>query len=183
MKQAIYYLNKAIELCPRCSGAYNSRGYCYLRLGTYDRALRDFNTAIEQNPKDKEILAGSYCNRAVVYTELKDYQRAIRDFSKAINLEPRTARFYHGRAKAKRDNNDDWEAIIYDFERACKLGDGFACCETSAGYYALYLDELMYGKDDFADDYLKKAKFFLERAENLGADEKECKKLFGKFAK
>jgi len=110
-----------------------------------------------------------------VYAERGEYPQAIRDVSKAIDLEPRNAQLYFLRGKLKRDNKDDWNAVMSDFERSCELVYGLGCCEISAMYY----EEALWAEDDAsADKYMEKSKNLIERAERIGADEEECKGIF-----
>jgi tetratricopeptide (TPR) repeat protein len=50
----------------------------------YDRAISDYNKAIELDPK----LAGAYSNRGYVYVHKQDKNHAIADFRKALSLDP-----------------------------------------------------------------------------------------------
>ena len=43
-------LNRAIELDPWLASAYNARGYAYLRMLNYNRAVIDFSEAIRLSP-------------------------------------------------------------------------------------------------------------------------------------
>jgi tetratricopeptide (TPR) repeat protein len=67
------------------------------RKGDYDRAIADFNKAIELDPKD----AIAYGGRGFAYSSKADYDRAIADLTKAIELDPKNARiYYYNRGKA-----------------------------------------------------------------------------------
>lgn len=64
--------------------AYNNRGNVYQILKQYERAIQDYNKALELNPN----LAEAYNNRGFLCMyELKQYERAIQDFDKAIQLD------------------------------------------------------------------------------------------------
>jgi len=80
--RAIAYFNKAIELNPRYSDAYNNRGFAYYEKGQYDKAISDYNKAIELNPK----FAMAYNNRGIAYFYKKEYDEAWDDVYKAQNL-------------------------------------------------------------------------------------------------
>ena len=62
--------------------AYNNRGFTYGKKGQVDRAISDFNKAIELNPK----LAMAYNNRGLVYFVTKEYDNAWNDVNKAQSL-------------------------------------------------------------------------------------------------
>ena len=65
-------------------GAYNNRGNAYLNLNQYERAIQDYNKAIQLNPNYFE----AYNNRGWAYYCLKKYQQALKDFDKALELNP-----------------------------------------------------------------------------------------------
>jgi len=79
---AIADCNKAIELAPNFSDAYNNRGGAYLNLDQYERAIEDFSEAIRLNPQD----GLAYANRAKAYTLLDMDTEAEQDASRAIEL-------------------------------------------------------------------------------------------------
>jgi len=56
----------------------------YLGLKQYERAIEDYNKAIEINPK----YAGAYSNRGVAYRKLKQYAKEQEDYKKALELDP-----------------------------------------------------------------------------------------------
>lgn len=80
--EAITEFNKAIEINPRYSLAYNDRGYAYLNKRQYDRAISDFTKAIEIKPRYHK----AYNNRAVSYYYKGEYDRAWEDVQKAHSL-------------------------------------------------------------------------------------------------
>ena len=47
---SIEFFEKAIELDPQLSIAFNSREYAYLKLGDYPRAIQHFQTALKLTP-------------------------------------------------------------------------------------------------------------------------------------
>ena len=62
----------------------------------YERAIEDFNKAIELKPDYAE----AYVNRGNSYLGLEEYERAIEDFDKAIKIDPKDVGAYHNRAIA-----------------------------------------------------------------------------------
>jgi len=76
--------------------AYNNRGVAYAKLNEYERAIKDYDKAIELNPNYAE----TYYNRGNAYAKLNKYERAIKDFSKAIELNPNYAKAYGNRGIA-----------------------------------------------------------------------------------
>ena len=61
---------------------YYNRGNAYEKKGQYDKAISDFTTAIEINPRH----ADAYYSRGVVYYYKKEYEKALDDFYKAQKL-------------------------------------------------------------------------------------------------
>ena len=81
---------------PNDAKAYYSRGTAYYYLNQYERAIKDFDRAIELNPNDVK----AYYNRGIVYYDLKQYGRAIKDFDRAIERNPNFAEAYEKRELA-----------------------------------------------------------------------------------
>jgi tetratricopeptide (TPR) repeat protein len=90
------YLEK---IDPRNVAAYINRGNTYSGLKRYERAIEDYNKAIELNPK----YAGAYYNRGLAYRKLKRYERAIEDYNKAIELNHDFTLAYKSRGVAYRE--------------------------------------------------------------------------------
>ena len=126
------------ELLNHGTAFYNERGIAYAKKGQYDKAVSEFNNAIELNPKD----AVSYTLRGGVHSERAQYDKAISDFTKAIELNPKLAISYTLRARLyvkqtqydKAYNKrggcyfmlDQYKRVCPDWKRACELG----LCET-----------------------------------------------------
>ena len=64
--------------------------------GDYDKALADFNQAIQLDP----TYVFAYNNCGNVYLHKGDYDKAIADYDKAIQLDPKYAGAYDNRVKA-----------------------------------------------------------------------------------
>ena len=76
-------LDAAIRLDPRLATSWNARGYAWLRLRNYDRAIADFSEAIRLNP----AYANAWHNRAVARKAQGDQAGAAADAQKATALE------------------------------------------------------------------------------------------------
>jgi tetratricopeptide (TPR) repeat protein len=74
--------------------AYYNRGVTWADKGDYDRAISDYNKAIELNPNYTK----AYNNRGVTWSKKGDYDRSISDCSKAIELNPNCTDAYNNRA-------------------------------------------------------------------------------------
>jgi tetratricopeptide (TPR) repeat protein len=81
--RAIGYFDRSLRLYS-AYGAFHLRGLCHLRMGNYQAALRDFDSAVKKRP-------GSYAahaNRGTAYYRLGRRSEAIRDFRKALEIRP-----------------------------------------------------------------------------------------------
>jgi len=97
---------------------YFKLGNTYHGLGDYQQAIKDFNRAIELDPK----LAEAYWGRGNTYHELADYQQAIKDFNRAIELDPMFAEAYRCRGNTYNELGNRQQAIE-DWKAAAKSGD------------------------------------------------------------
>lgn len=66
LRPALDDANKAIELCPDCSAAYDTRGWVQLKQSNADGALSDFNRALELNTRFGE----AYYHRSLAFDKL-----------------------------------------------------------------------------------------------------------------
>jgi tetratricopeptide (TPR) repeat protein len=82
---------------------YVSRGHAFHDKKDYDRAIADYDQAIQLDPKD----ANAYVSRGLAYHGKKDYDRAIADYNQAIQLDPKDADAYFSRGLAKRRKGDN----------------------------------------------------------------------------
>ena len=62
---------------------YNNRGFAYNKQGEHDRAIADYNRAIEMAPD-----ATAYSNRSGAYHAKGNYDLAIADLEQALQLAP-----------------------------------------------------------------------------------------------
>src|SRR5688572_7780441 len=73
---------------------YKKRAYYYTRLQMPDRAILDYEKALEIDPKD----ANTYLGRGYAYSWQRKHQQAIADYSQAITLAPNHSEAYINRA-------------------------------------------------------------------------------------
>lgn len=128
LREATSYFADYLRSHPKSSWAYSQRGRALAHQGDLDKAIQDFNTAIEldQNrftnyvyrglawaSKGNKTLAirdfteaiasepnhpAGYHNRGVAWAQMGNYEDALKDFTKAIRLDPENAASYNGRA-------------------------------------------------------------------------------------
>ena len=66
-------------------------GFAYYRKGDYDRAIADYDKAIQLNLQ----YTGAYNNRGSAHADKGDYDRALADYSEAIKLDPQHVGAYY----------------------------------------------------------------------------------------
>jgi len=106
--QAINEFNQVLMLEPDFAGsAYAGCGEADIGLKDYQKALRDYSSAIALDAQD----FGCYINRGYTYLQLDKYQQAIDDCTIAIKLNPKAAEAYFNRACAYGWLGQDKKAI------------------------------------------------------------------------
>lgn len=122
---------KAVAACSRIIGsggggyglskAYGNRAIAFFEKGDFDRALADYNKAIELNPLD----ASAFHNRGLVHHEKRQFESALRDFDRSLsfpagaNVSLKADR-YNSRGLTWREIGD-YERAIADFNQALQL--------------------------------------------------------------
>ncbi len=102
---------------------YHNRGQAFYDLGIPDRALSDYNKAIEIAP----ILPYSYNNRGALLYDLRRYEEALADFNRAIDISRgRAGNPLMGRGLVYLAMGRPQEALA-DFRSACAVGFALAC--------------------------------------------------------
>jgi len=76
--------NRALELDPRDSEAWNNRGIDLGLLGKYDDALTSFSKAVNLN----ESYAQAWFNMGVIYDIKGDYPTAVQAYKRATQIDP-----------------------------------------------------------------------------------------------
>ena len=79
------------------AGAYVARALLYAAFGQPEKALADFNKAIELEPKNADVWAG----RAHFSLQQAKWDPAIADLSKAVELKPEQTNLWYQRALAR----------------------------------------------------------------------------------
>lgn len=100
MKKSILFLLIVLIPILSCSNSaedYIEKGYEHIIEGDYKEALKDFDKAVELDPRNLE----AYNNRGVVLGILGDHYKAIQDFNRAIELKPTDSEAYKSRGVSK----------------------------------------------------------------------------------
>jgi tetratricopeptide (TPR) repeat protein len=66
------------------------RGVAYADLKQFEKAIQDYNQAIELDPK----YTHAFNNRGTAYIKLKQFEKAIQDYNQAIELDPELDGFF-----------------------------------------------------------------------------------------
>jgi tetratricopeptide (TPR) repeat protein len=98
------------------SVALGRRGYIYRLMKRYEEALKDFDQAIELNPKYHWAIA----HRGKTYRSMKRYEEALKDFNLAIELNPKLDWMIANRGSTYRQM-ERYEEALKDFDCAIKL--------------------------------------------------------------
>jgi tetratricopeptide (TPR) repeat protein len=109
-------LTDLIRRDPRNADAYLDRARSYFEQKDYDRALADYEQAIQLTPD----VADAYLGRGCVHFQKGENDLALADFSEAIRLDPEAADpyLYRGRSHAARQEYQD---ALTDFDRCIRL--------------------------------------------------------------
>ena len=110
---------------------YTKRGHGYAMKKDYERALVDYDRAIELDPN----FALAYNLRAHAYAGKGEYDRAIADFTKALALRPDYGAIYQSRGDVYASRGSYDEAIA-DYDKGLVLapGDGEYLCSRGDAF-------------------------------------------------
>ena len=117
--------DKAIAECSAMLGvpgypadeAYNNRGIAYAGKGQYDKAVADYTSAIQMNPRNSI----AFNNRGNAYWHQGDQAASLADHKKAIELNPQDPNAYYNLACRYALRKDAGEACWW-LERAVMKG-------------------------------------------------------------
>jgi len=131
---------------------YINRGNAYHMKADYDKAIADYNKAIELSaPVDDLGPSGSpvaYANRGGTYLAKGEKEKAISDYTKAIELSPSYSSAYMSRGEIYRDNKETDKAFA-DYTKVIELDPQNSDAYLSRGH--IYGDRNE--KDKAALDY------------------------------
>jgi tetratricopeptide (TPR) repeat protein len=142
--------DRALELNPGCTEAYNHRGAVRQARGDLAGALADFDRALELNPGYGQ----AYHNRGAARQARGDLAGALADYDRALELTPfrDAAPIYHNRGAARWS---DLDGAIADFSRALAIDPGYCVAYISRGHDRYHKQDPKYEAD-------YRAAFFLD---------------------
>jgi tetratricopeptide (TPR) repeat protein len=172
-----YVINNSSERIPR---AYYNRGVIFDKMGQFERALADYDTAITLDPsyykvynnrgivlkkmglhdaalKDFDRLLAlrssdynAYFNRGLVFEQKEEFDKALADFDKAISINPRADTAYLGRGIIYAKVGR-FNKAVEDFSEAISLNPN----DHKAYFDRGYVYSLSGEKDKALDDFSK----------------------------
>ncbi|MEC9487998.1 MAG: tetratricopeptide repeat protein [Halanaerobium sp.] len=83
-RQAVEFLQKAVELDESNYYAWNNLGLAFLKQGEYAQALEPLERAVSQEP----VVPYIYNNFGVVLENLGQYERAAEAYNRALEIDP-----------------------------------------------------------------------------------------------
>jgi tetratricopeptide (TPR) repeat protein len=118
---------------PAIETAFLARGNAWFRKGDYDRAIPDFEAAIQHNARFVEAFRA--LGQTLVVT--RDYPKAIKDLTEAIAIDPTSYRAYYLRGFAFYSTGS-FEQAIKDFDKSLALKNDYIPAYLHRGdtYYA-----------------------------------------------
>jgi tetratricopeptide (TPR) repeat protein len=121
-EEAIYYLDKAIELRPTLAPAYSHRSLARLNLDDLDGALRDAKHALRLDDE----LVDPYIVIGRVHSAHGNGNEALSNFNKAVEISPDDGGVYWWRGRFWRDAVQDFDRALADFDKAIELDPAVA---------------------------------------------------------
>jgi tetratricopeptide (TPR) repeat protein len=118
------------------AAAFKSRANAYDDKGQYDRAIEDYDRAIELNPDD----AAAFNDRGTSYRGMGQYARAIEDYDQAIRLKPNNAMALNNRCFAKALAGQPEQGLA-DCNESLRLRPGNASTLASRAFTNLQLKQ------------------------------------------
>ena len=119
----------------------------YADKGNYDRAIADYNKALQINPEYAE----TYFNRGVAHSLKGDYDRAIEDYTKALQINPQFAVAYLNRGSVYTDKGD-YDRAIRDCTKALQINPQYAVAYLVASKLCADLFRYFYWCQQLWDD-------------------------------
>jgi tetratricopeptide (TPR) repeat protein len=122
---------------PQTAGNFLDRGILFASRSEFDRAIEDYNTALQINPN----YAIAYTNRGIAYANKGMYDRAIEDYTAALRIDTNSVLAYTGRGMAYAYKGI-YDRAISDYTAALRINSSNANVYTGRGM--AYLNVKMY---------------------------------------
>jgi tetratricopeptide (TPR) repeat protein len=116
---AVSHLERAIQLMPTFSTAHYNLGTLLQRQNELDRALREYQLALQYASDEREA-AQTHNNLGVVFNQLGRQNEALAEFTKALTLNPFEQNSLIGRGLIEHDESK-LDAALQDFAQAAQI--------------------------------------------------------------
>lgn len=116
-ERAIFYLRKAIELCPDYIDAYIQLSFQYLEERKYDKAEDTCKSGLEHDP----FSSGLHLNLGASYNLQGKFKKAKLEFEKATELNPEHDTAWRDLGRLCLYLIQDYKAAIQSFEKAYNI--------------------------------------------------------------
>ncbi len=124
---SILNASEAVRRAPDDPNAYIRRAVARFYAGETERAILDYDKAIELAPS-----AEAYYDRALCYEALHDLAKAEADYTAAIDIDPMLPQTWYNRGQLYL-LADRWQSAIADFEREIALNPQMADARVGIG--------------------------------------------------
>lgn len=141
-QEALTYLNAAADRSPSVE-IYLKRANAYCKLGRFEDAIEDCNSALTLEPNSAEV----YLGRGYVRHCQNNEGLAIEDINTAIGLDPKDPVAYNNRAWSYAVLGS-WQTAIEDCNKALSLAPDLALALDTRGLCYLQLGEHKLASDD-----------------------------------
>ena len=109
-------LAKGIAISPKNPLGYSMRGQAYSAIKDYDRAIEQFNLALQFKPN----YDSAYAYRGIVRMQQQKFDRGLADIEKALQINPSSEAGYQGRS-VYYINQKDFRRALADANRAIEI--------------------------------------------------------------
>src|SRR5438034_1100106 len=102
------------------------RGAVWMEKKEHDKAIADFDYALQINPNDSSALTNrglawaAKNARGIAWSGKKDHEKAIKDYDAALAINPKSAIVYFNRGISRKATKDYGKAI-QDYDESIRL--------------------------------------------------------------
>jgi len=128
-KDELALWDDAVKKSPKKARPYQGRGKAYHEKGEIDRAISDYNRAIEINPN----IAYVYYDLGNLYSEKHELEKAVSNYYKAIEIKSDFAEAYNNIGNIYVRKNDLDKAIL-NYTKAIEIKPVLIEAYTNRGY-------------------------------------------------
>jgi tetratricopeptide (TPR) repeat protein len=113
---AIQCYDKALEIEPNDSKAWNNKGTALGQLGNYEEAIKCFDKALEMEPN----YAKAWDNKGTAFEKLGNYEEAIQCYDKAIEIQPNDSDTWYNKGIVFY-HSGNYEEAIQCYDKALEI--------------------------------------------------------------